>query len=235
LVALPFVVLVTIMAQPRLQYAMARDGILPAIFAEVDEFGNLINGLKISGVLMTVVATLIPFAYLDDLISSGILIAFTITDASVILVRRKSPLNRPSLLKNLLTAYMAASLLSGFLLRSWLSNGETGGGVLVLTILSCITTATLGYLMQNQCESEKPMMQGLFLTPFVPILPLVGIFINLYLIAQLELTGLLMISGYVGISVAAYLHNKRSKTESRRNGHTKEPPERLISLHEAKR
>ncbi|KAL7478097.1 hypothetical protein ACHAW6_003880 [Cyclotella cf. meneghiniana] len=235
LIALPFVVLVTIMAQPRLQYAMARDGILPAIFAEVDEFGNLINGLKISGALMTAVATLIPFAYLDDLISSGILIAFTITDASVILVRRKSPLNRPSLLKNLLTAYMAASLISGFLLRSWLSNGETGGGVFVLTMLSCITTVTLGYLMQNQCESEKPMMQGLFLTPFVPILPLVGIFINLYLIAQLELTGLLMISGYVGISVAAYLHNKRSKTESRRKGHTKEPPERLISLHEAKR
>ncbi|KAL7517111.1 hypothetical protein ACHAWX_002061 [Stephanocyclus meneghinianus] len=235
LIALPFVVLVTIMAQPRLQYAMARDGILPAIFAEVDEFGNLINGLKISGALMTAVATLIPFAYLDDLISSGILIAFTITDASVILVRRKSPLNRPSLLKNLLTAYMAASLISGFLLRSWLSNGETGGGVFVLTILSCVTTVTLGYLMQNQCESEKPMTQGLFLTPFVPILPLVGIFINLYLIAQLELTGLLMISGYVGISVAAYLHNKRSKTESRRKGHTKEPPERLISLHEAKR
>ena len=89
--------------------------------------------------------------------------------------------------------------------------------------------------MQNQCESEKPMTQGLFLTPFVPILPLVGIFINLYLIAQLELTGLLMISGYVGISVAAYLHNKRSTTDGRRKGHAKEPPERLISLHEAKR
>lgn len=35
LVTLPLVVLVSFMAQPRLLYAMAKDGLLPGMFAEV--------------------------------------------------------------------------------------------------------------------------------------------------------------------------------------------------------
>jgi amino acid transporter len=205
LVALPFVVLVTIMAQPRLQYAMAKDGILPATFAQRDDFGNPLWGLKVSGVLMKVVAALVPFAHLDDLISSGILIAFTITDASVILlVRQKSPAEKPSLLKSSLLAFVVGSLLSGFLLWVWIGFGRTGGGICILTVLSCFTTAALGYIMATKCERVKETNSGLFLTPFVPVLPLAGIFINLYLISQLESTGLVMISGYIGISVGSY-------------------------------
>lgn len=41
LVTLPLVVLVSLLAQPRLQFAMAEDGLLPAIFARVDAGGNL--------------------------------------------------------------------------------------------------------------------------------------------------------------------------------------------------
>lgn len=214
LVALPFVVLVTIMAQPRLQYAMAKDGILPATFAQTDDFGNLLWGLKVSGVLMTVVASLVPFAHLDDLISSGILIAFTITDASVILVRQKSPTEKPSLLESSLLAFVVGSLLSGFLLRVWIGFGRTGGGIRILTVLSCFTTATLGYIMATKCERVKETNSGLFLTPFVPVLPLTGIFINLYLISQLESTGLVMISGYIGISVGSYWYNQTVKQDA---------------------
>lgn len=41
LVTLPLVVLVSLLAQPRLQFAMAEDGLLPPIFARVDAGGNL--------------------------------------------------------------------------------------------------------------------------------------------------------------------------------------------------
>ena len=163
------------MAQPRLQYAMAKDNILPAIFAQTDEMRNLIYGLKISGTLMIVVATLIPFAHLDDLISSGILIAFTITDASVILVRQHSPPGKPNLLKNLLTAFVVGSILSGFLLRSWLSFGVTTVEVRLITIMCCMSTAAFGYLMGTQCKRVEEPQKELFLTPFVPTLPLVSL------------------------------------------------------------
>jgi APA family basic amino acid/polyamine antiporter len=41
LVTIPLVVLVSLIAQPRLQYAMAEDGLLPKIFSQVDERGTL--------------------------------------------------------------------------------------------------------------------------------------------------------------------------------------------------
>lgn len=51
---LPIVVLVTIMAQPRLCYAMSVDGLLPPIFTEMDSSGNLRGGTFIAGVVMVV-------------------------------------------------------------------------------------------------------------------------------------------------------------------------------------
>lgn len=52
LAVLPLVVLVTIMAQPRLTYAMSVDGLLPPIFAAMDSSGNLIEGTRIAGAVM---------------------------------------------------------------------------------------------------------------------------------------------------------------------------------------
>ena len=52
LAVLPLVVLVTIMAQPRLTYAMSVDGLLPPIFTDMDSSGNLIEGTRIAGAFM---------------------------------------------------------------------------------------------------------------------------------------------------------------------------------------
>lgn len=56
IVTLPLVVLISFLAQPRLQYALAEDGLLPKIFSETDGHGNLRKGIMISGVLCTLVA-----------------------------------------------------------------------------------------------------------------------------------------------------------------------------------
>lgn len=65
--------------------------------------------------------------------------------------------------------------------------------------------------------------------------------VNLYLITQLETTGLVAISGYVGCAVLLHYLNKRSQSERHspddmyiENGAKHEPPERIISLHEAR-
>jgi APA family basic amino acid/polyamine antiporter len=218
---------------------MAMDGVLPKVFAEVDEEGNLKAGTKIAGAIMITIATLVPFAYLDDLISSGILVAFTITDASVILVRRTSPHESPHLLENLLVAFNLFSLLTGFLLRNCLSLGVTGQAVRFLTVVSCLCTLFVGNRIRSHCPSKKTLMQwhsnepnaGLFLTPFVPVLPLCGCFVNLYLISQLEMTGLVAIFGYIGLAILLYMWQRR-KHHSGVVGehHTLEPPERMLSL-----
>merc|ERR1711957_14181 len=124
------------MAQPRLNYTMAVDGILPAVFAEMDEKGNFVAGTKISGAIMIIIATIVPFSHLDDLISSGILVAFTMTDMSVILVRQTSPNGKPFMLEKLIAAFLFSSFLTGVLLRSYLSFGATGAALRFMTVMS---------------------------------------------------------------------------------------------------
>ncbi|KAL7452728.1 hypothetical protein ACHAWC_004453, partial [Mediolabrus comicus] len=81
---LPVVVLISIIIQPRLQFAMASDGLIP------EWFGDLKNGAVFAGVLMTLFATFVPFAALDDFVSAGILFAFTITNCCLVVMRRES-------------------------------------------------------------------------------------------------------------------------------------------------
>lgn len=135
---------------------------------------------------MIAIATIVPFAYLDDLISSGILIAFTMTDTSVILVRKTSPRDSPFMLEKLIAVFHILSLLTGFLLRNCLSTGPTGVAVRFMTLVSCICTLFVGNRIRTHCPSKKSLVQwhsnepsaGLFLTPFVPILPLCGCFVS---------------------------------------------------------
>ncbi|KAE8967363.1 hypothetical protein PR003_g29195 [Phytophthora rubi] len=48
---MPITLFIGFMAQPCVQYAMARDGLLPTAFAEVDSKGNLFRGTLLCGVL----------------------------------------------------------------------------------------------------------------------------------------------------------------------------------------
>jgi APA family basic amino acid/polyamine antiporter len=59
IVCLPIVVLVSLLAQPRLTLSMAHDGLLPPIFAQLDANGNLYGGTLVCGLVMTFIATFI--------------------------------------------------------------------------------------------------------------------------------------------------------------------------------
>jgi amino acid transporter len=85
-VTLPIVILTCLMAQPRLFFGMSVDGLLPPMFQKVDDKGTLVYGTIVAGVVMTVVATFIPFEKLNDMISGAVLLALNMTDSSVILL-----------------------------------------------------------------------------------------------------------------------------------------------------
>jgi amino acid transporter len=225
---LPVVVLISLMAQPRLQLAMAQDGLLPPIFSKVDETGNLRWGTFLSGVAMIVVATFVPFAYLDDLISVGILLAFSMTNSCLILLRCESPVQRPRLIEKHLLAYNALCLVTGLLCsHAW--HASLGP---VLSALAAIATVCVAVSLAMQCPqglafggsvlnsadncssygsaaldalANEPLSgDPHFRTPFVPYLPCCGIFINWYLVSQLEVSGLLLLFVYIGATLTAY-------------------------------
>jgi len=211
---LPVVVLISLMAQPRLQYAMAQDGLLPPIFGKVDPTGNLKNGTLLSGIFMTLIATVVPFQYLDDLISAGILLAFSMTNGSLILLRCESPSHDPLLLERLLVLYNALSLGTGLILSK---SGSSYIAIFLSMIMVVATIATaiflgrkcprgifFGGLRVSTGVGNINDQEGYFQTPCVPYLPLLGTFINWCLISQLEAFGLFLLLLYVGLATAFY-------------------------------
>jgi APA family basic amino acid/polyamine antiporter len=91
------VMLVNLMAQPRIFFSMARDGLLPAWAARVHpRFGTPHVTTLVTGLLVAIAAATLPLAVLGQLVSMGTLLAFGIVCLGVIVLRRTDPrLERP--------------------------------------------------------------------------------------------------------------------------------------------
>lgn len=217
IITLPIVVMVTIMAQPRLQFAMAQDGLLPPIFSLVDETGNLFHGTLIAGIAMIVIATCVPFTSLNDLISVGVLTAFTMTCASVVLLRCQSPKDQPSLLKKSLVQFNCLSLTMGLLVQIC----DFGMMGQLLTLINALMLLALVIRIGSSCpkiiETDDSTY---FQTPWVPYLPLIAQFLNCYLIGQLGLFSIILLVGYIGTAILLYtifVRNKYTPSDSDSN------------------
>lgn len=91
------VILVMLMAQPRIFYSMSKDGLLPGLFGKVHpKFRTPYIGTIIVGVLASILAGLMPLNVLGELVSMGTLLAFATVCAGVLVLRFTKPeLPRP--------------------------------------------------------------------------------------------------------------------------------------------
>ena len=91
------VILVMLMAQPRIFYSMSRDGLLPRLFGKVHpKFHTPYIGTVIVGVIAAVLAGFLPIGLLGEMVSMGTLLAFATVCAGVLILRYTRPdLPRP--------------------------------------------------------------------------------------------------------------------------------------------
>jgi APA family basic amino acid/polyamine antiporter len=86
------VILVMLMAQPRIFYTMSRDGLLPGIFAKVHaKFRTPHITTIITGVVVATAAGFFPIGILGELVSIGTLLAFVIVCIGVWVLRWTDP------------------------------------------------------------------------------------------------------------------------------------------------
>jgi basic amino acid/polyamine antiporter, APA family len=125
-IGLGSVVLVVMLAQPRVLMAMSHDGLVPPVFARVHprfrtpHWGTLICGLSVA-----VLAGLFPLSILVQLVSVGTLIVFIAVAVSVLVLRRTDPdRHRPFRTPFVPLVPIAGLLICGYLLtgiplRTW--------------------------------------------------------------------------------------------------------------------
>jgi APA family basic amino acid/polyamine antiporter len=86
------VMLVMLMAQPRIFYTMSRDGLLPPVFGKLHpRFRTPYVGTILTGVICAIVAGALPISLLGELVSIGTLLAFVIVCGGVIWLRKHEP------------------------------------------------------------------------------------------------------------------------------------------------
>ena len=92
ILGLTSVILVMMMGQPRIFYSMARDGLLPPVFASIHErFRTPHVTTILTGVLVATTAAFLPITVLGELTSIGTLFAFALVCAAVPILRMKDP------------------------------------------------------------------------------------------------------------------------------------------------
>jgi len=92
IVGLASVVLVLILGQSRIFYAMAKDGMIPQLFCAVHpKFRTPWLGTLVTGIFAALLAGVLPLDILGELVSIGTLLAFVVVCIGIMILRKSRP------------------------------------------------------------------------------------------------------------------------------------------------
>jgi APA family basic amino acid/polyamine antiporter len=91
LAGLTTVVMVLMLGQTRVLFAMSRDGLLPRPLARTGSHGTPVRITVLVGVLIAIAASVFPIGKLEEMVNVGTLAAFVLVSAGVIVLRRTRP------------------------------------------------------------------------------------------------------------------------------------------------
>jgi APA family basic amino acid/polyamine antiporter len=139
------VILVMLLGQPRIFYAMSKDGLLPPVFSEVHpKFRTPWLAQILTGAIAMVMAGLFPIDLLGQLVSIGTLFAFAMVCAGVFVLRFTDPgIRRPFRTP---VFWLTAPL--GVISCAWIMLGlpaDTWARLIVWTIIGLLIYIGYGY------------------------------------------------------------------------------------------
>ncbi|CAH0479660.1 unnamed protein product [Peronospora belbahrii] len=212
-VTMPVVALIGFLAQPRLNYALACDGLLPRIFAEVNSKGNLFKNTLITGLFFTVIAIVVPFDTLWDIVNFGVMMSFIVANVSLMLARMRP--QSPNLAAILVVALVMTAGCAAFLYQEGYENNSSLA-CLILAFVFLVITVGISVALFVKCP-QTANIPGLFAAPLVPFIPMTCILADWYMIAQISHLALGLSVAWMGAGALSYFVYGFFHAESRNN------------------
>ncbi|MEE6166796.1 MULTISPECIES: amino acid permease [unclassified Mycolicibacterium] len=122
LAGLTTVVIVLMLGQTRVLFAMSRDGLMPRRLARTSPQGTPVRITVIVGVLVAIAASVFPMGKLEEMVNIGTLFAFVLVSAGVIVLRR----TRPDLPRGFRTPLVPLLPIAAIAACGWLMLNLTG-------------------------------------------------------------------------------------------------------------
>lgn len=212
--------LTSLMGQPRIFYQMAQDGLLFKYLLVLNSKKIPWISTIVTAVLATVLATLLNLDILTGMISIGTLWAFTVVCGGIIILRYKIPeLNENDSwdedikfvefgkFKKLESISRFANKYQIWLIVSWIMisfafalfyRNELNPFIYIILLPPSLISILGLYILKPQSIPDT------FVCPFVPFVPLIGIFVNIFLLSQKEISGVIYFCIWLALGIIIY-------------------------------
>ena len=199
-------VLTAYVAQSRIFFAMARDGLLPKFLARVVGRRQVpLAAVAVVVVFGSFMGALIELESLAEMVSIGTLVALTFVCASVLMLRYDvggSNRNVSIIVGTMLVLFILGSALFRFQQR----------------ILAGVAFALGLFAMMPLYWMPKSPQQLAFKTPFVPLFPTLGLAFNLFMMASLSDATWIRLIVWSAIGMVIYFGYSRRHSKIGRQG-----------------
>lgn len=122
LAGLTTVVIVLMLGQTRVLFAMSRDGLMPRQLAKTGPHGTPVRTTLIVGLVVALAASVFPIGKLEEMVNIGTLFAFVLVSAGVLVLRR----TRPELPRGFRAPWVPVLPIAAILACAWLMLNLTG-------------------------------------------------------------------------------------------------------------
>ncbi|KAL2094439.1 hypothetical protein ACEWY4_009158 [Coilia grayii] len=208
---------------PRVLFAMARDGLLFKPLSNMSSRQSPVIATLSSGTVAAIMALLFDLKALVDMMSIGTLFAYTLVAVCILILRYQpdvsnelnekqtpswgiikppsSPNPKSSQFVSMLTIFMIvlAVVLSVILSRAMDSIGEWW-----MILLVCVAVLLLLLSLTAVWRQPQSSTKAAFMVPLVPLLPVMSLFVNIYLMVQLDEQTWIRYSIWMAVGLVIY-------------------------------
>lgn len=204
-------VLCSIIGQPRIYMRMAKDGLLFSCFSKVSEkYQTPIWGTIFTGVVSGLLAFLLDIGTLTNMISIGTLLAFDIVCVGVIIMRFQDSPNSSKGSWLTIAMFFGAFFVSGLAKIPGMSTaGIWSLCVCVGLVVVGIPTLLIWRTMPSLAEVKLSVLKvtpdaNPFFCPWVPLIPMLGVMINTYMLFQLGVEAMIRLAVWTVLGLIIY-------------------------------